>query len=435
MLLVLQECCCSSASCVFCSMMAESPFPEIFLEVALLGDPETCGAISKKTGSFKDMNTFFESSSKEKKKDQCGGNKEKSRVHEHTSGSMKSASSAQVEPVEIDSVIMNYIQEKYSAELNKIKPPKVIMQVDKKQVTFCSQDTEHGTVFAQLARERFVTFYQKIATGLQSRSYSFDATQIQPLLAKFPDLLLSPEQKPSEITLTGRFISLERFEQFWKSPPERSSPRQINSTVDMSASASSHAGQNKTINKEETCSICLEQMGKSQMRTLEKCKHSFCKDCIKRAFEVKPVCPTCGVIYGALKGTQPKGGKMKVTYDKLSLPGYENYGTIIIHYVIPDGIQEDEHPNPGQPYQGAVRLAYLPHSTEGNKVLKLLRQAFDQRLIFTVGRSSTTGRNNVVTWNDIHHKTSYTGGPTLYGYPDPGYLKRVQEELKVKGIY
>ncbi|KAB5528605.1 hypothetical protein PHYPO_G00142160 [Pangasianodon hypophthalmus] len=126
---------------------------------------------------------------------------------------------------------------------------------------------------------------------------------------------------------------------------------------------------------------------------------------------------------------------MNVMYNKVPLPGYENYGTIIIHYIIPDGLQGDEHPNPGQPYRGTERLAYLPDCPEGKKVLKLLKQAFEQRLTFTVGRSSTTGRSNVVTWNDIHHKTSRTGGPTAYGYPDPDYLKRIQEELKAKGIY
>ncbi|XP_051278309.1 probable E3 ubiquitin-protein ligase DTX3 isoform X2 [Dicentrarchus labrax] len=95
---------------------------------------------------------------------------------------------------------------------------------------------------------------------------------------------------------------------------------------------------------------------------------------------------------------------------------------------------EEEHPNPGHPYEGASRTAYLPDSSEGNKVLKLLRRAFDQRLIFTVGRSTTSGRSNMVTWNDIHHKTSVYGGPTHYGYPDPDYLSRVRDELKVKGI-
>ena len=46
---------------------------------------------------------------------------------------------------------------------------------------------------------------------------------------------------------------------------------------------------------------------------------------------------------------------------------------------------------------------------EGNEICQLLRRAFDAGLIFTVGRSNTTGRDNAVIWNDIHHKTSVNG--------------------------
>lgn len=294
------------------------------------------------SGSFKEIDdVFMELPRKERNKGDYDAPKERNSEYEHTSASMRSASSARVEPVEVDSVIISYIKEKCSAELSKISRPEISMQVNKQQVTFDPRETEHGTVLAQLARERFITFYQKIATGLQSRSYPFDATQLQPLLAKFPDLLIrTGQRKTGEITLIGKLVSFERFEQFLLSPPKRSSPSQIDYNMDMGTAASSQASQKKIIDKEEPCSICLEQMMKSQMKTLEKCKHSFCRDCIKRAFEIKPVCPTCGVLYGELKGTQPKGGKMKVTYDKFPLPGYENYGTIIIHYIIPDGVQE-----------------------------------------------------------------------------------------------
>lgn len=98
------------------------------------------------------------------------------------------------------------------------------------------------------------------------------------------------------------------------------------------------------------------------------------------------------------------------------------------------GIQGPEHPNPGKPYRGTARTAFLPDCEEGQKVLKLLKKAFEQRLIFTIGQSATTGLRNVITWNDIHHKTRMTGGPECFGYPDPGYLSRVQEELRLKGI-
>uniref|UniRef100_A0A2K6M9C1 E3 ubiquitin-protein ligase n=1 Tax=Rhinopithecus bieti TaxID=61621 RepID=A0A2K6M9C1_RHIBE len=97
-------------------------------------------------------------------------------------------------------------------------------------------------------------------------------------------------------------------------------------------------------------------------------------------------------------------------------------------------LQKGEHPNPGKRYPGTQRTAYLPDNEEGRKVSKLLRKAFDQKLIFTVGYSRVLGTSDVITWNDIHHKTSKFGGPEKYGYPDPSYLKRVKEELKAKGI-
>ncbi|XP_056129825.1 probable E3 ubiquitin-protein ligase DTX3 isoform X2 [Lampris incognitus] len=126
-----------------------------------------------------------------------------------------------------------------------------------------------------------------------------------------------------------------------------------------------------------SCSICMGDI--VDKTTLERCGHSFCRSCLDQAF--KP-----------------------------------------------------EHPNPGVRYPGTDRVAYLPDSPEGNRVLGLLRRAFEQRLIFTIGTSMTTGMHNVITWNDIHHKTSIWGGPRCFGYPDPTYLVRVTEELREKGI-
>ncbi|XP_041529181.1 E3 ubiquitin-protein ligase DTX3L isoform X2 [Microtus oregoni] len=137
--------------------------------------------------------------------------------------------------------------------------------------------------------------------------------------------------------------------------------------------------------------------------------------------------------YGIQKGNQPKG-VMTFSTSRRSLPGYADCGTIEIQYIIESGIQTDEHPNPGKPYIGTQRTAYLPDNQEGRHVLDLLQKAFKNRLIFTVGDSRVSGMSDVVTWNDIHHKTNMFGGPGNFGYPDPHYLTRVKEELKAKGI-
>ena len=43
-------------------------------------------------------------------------------------------------------------------------------------------------------------------------------------------------------------------------------------------------------------------------------------------------------------------------------------------------------------------------------MLQLLQKAFQARMVFTVGTSVTTGAQNAVVWNDIHHKTNISGG-------------------------
>lgn len=60
--------------------------------------------------------------------------------------------------------------------------------------------------------------------------------------------------------------------------------------------------------------------------------------------------------------------------------------------------------------------------------------AWDRRLIFSVGTSSTTGESDTVIWNEVHHKTEFGSNLTGHGFPDSGYLDNVLEELKAQGI-
>ncbi|KAM6269370.1 E3 ubiquitin-protein ligase DTX3L [Porphyrio hochstetteri] len=184
-------------------------------------------------------------------------------------------------------------------------------------------------------------------------------------------------------------------------------------------------------NNQDVCPICMDSFKNKEI--LKKCNHAFCKSCIREAMVYKPACPVCNVVYGPMTGDQP-AGTMTTKKLHLSLPGYPRCGTIEITYDMQSGYQTNNHPNPGKHYKPTVRKAYLPDNKEGQEILQLLRRAFNQKLIFTVGQSRTTGAENVITWNDIHHKTSMSGGPTYFGYPDPDYLQRVRSELKAKGI-
>ena len=192
----------------------------------------------------------------------------------------------------------------------------------------------------------------------------------------------------------------------------------------------------------ERCSVCLGEFEKVHRTAhprdclrLSKCPtdHFFHKECILAALKMNSRCPNCLTVLGAPHGTQPQG-TMSVELRNTLLPGVSSQGTFVIRYSFPSGRQDERHPNPGQAYHGTTREAYLPSNPDGCRILRLLMKAWDARIIFTVGTSVTTGRDNSVVWNGIHHKTNISGGPTSFGYPDPTYLTRVEQELVAAGI-
>ena len=157
------------------------------------------------------------------------------------------------------------------------------------------------------------------------------------------------------------------------------------------------------------CLICMQPI--TRPKRLQ-CGHHFCKSCIEQWEKQRPVCPTCNKRFGLIIGNQPVNATMHVATSAYThLPGYPKAGTITITYDVPSGTQGTEHPNPGKYYTGTRRVAYLPDTQQGRELLELLRKAFEAHLIFTVGRSVTSGYDNSVTWNDIHHKTNLSGGP------------------------
>eukprot|EP01119_Soliformovum_irregulare_P023312 TRINITY_DN8127_c0_g1_i1.p1 TRINITY_DN8127_c0_g1~~TRINITY_DN8127_c0_g1_i1.p1 ORF type:complete len:490 (-),score=173.21 TRINITY_DN8127_c0_g1_i1:39-1406(-) len=193
---------------------------------------------------------------------------------------------------------------------------------------------------------------------------------------------------------------------------------------------------------EEDCPICLcpLQVESSQkdpkVVKLSKCQgHVFHEKCIVHCVRSEfLVCPMCSQVYGTRIGTQP-AGRMDVSVESsIQIPGQTGKGCIIITYSFPSGIQGPEHPNPGQQYHGTTRAAYLPNNKEGKKLLKLLQLAWERKLIFRVGTSVTTGAENSVIWNGIHHKTDIDGGAENWAWPDDTYFERVTDELSSKGV-
>ncbi|XP_053678979.1 protein deltex [Anopheles nili] len=192
----------------------------------------------------------------------------------------------------------------------------------------------------------------------------------------------------------------------------------------------------------QPCPMCLEELrpGKQKVNVaLTRCKHLMHLDCLnmllvkqRRAASQKNYyieCPTCMSVYGVKFGNQPVGS---MSWQLLpgGLPGYPQTGIYEITYNISSGVQGPRHPNPGLAFfaVGFPRRCYLPNTTLGAKILYYLRVAFYRGLLFTIGRSATTGIEDVVLWTSVEHKTQ------ISMYPDPQYLERCLQQLVHLGV-
>ncbi|XP_069484969.1 E3 ubiquitin-protein ligase DTX4 isoform X2 [Ambystoma mexicanum] len=204
---------------------------------------------------------------------------------------------------------------------------------------------------------------------------------------------------------------------------------------------------------EEDCTICMDcltypsgyknphpAIRPDLVGRLSKCGHAYHLHCLVAMYnngnkDGSLQCPTCKTIYGVKTGNQPPG-KMEYHVIPHSLPGHPECRTIRIIYNIPAGVQGPEHPNPGKSFtaRGFPRHCYLPDNEKGRKALKLLIVAWERRLIFAVGTSSTTGESDTIIWNEVHHKTEFGSNLTGHGFPDPKYLDNLLAELAAQGI-
>ena len=161
---------------------------------------------------------------------------------------------------------------------------------------------------------------------------------------------------------------------------------------------------------------------------------TFNRSTVLRALRCSACCPGCGHLLPSLPGPQPAGSMSIERQMRLRCEGHGNFGTLVVAFSFPNGVQGAQHSSPGQHYEGVLRTGFYPDNEEGQACVRLLRRAFERGRAFIVGRSLTTGRENTVVYA-IHQKSRSDGGAALHGWPDPTYLQRLSSECAAFGIY
>ena len=261
---------------------------------------------------------------------------------------------------------------------------------------------------------------QRLGQYIGQDHVSFDASSFQPWTSTQP----GHQALPLNSAIFG------------SNPP----PVQANPAANPSDTLSLHTSEWQPVEPVDQCTICLADMEKEggACRQLNLCCHRFHSECLNQMLKTSPSpflqCPLCKKVHGVRTGNRPLTGSMIHQIENSSLPGFEGSGTISICFHFQSGLQGPEHPSPGQPYiaDGFPRVAYLPDTPDGCRALHGLYLAWEQRLLFTVGTSMSSGFSNRVTWNDIHLKTQKIGSE--HGYPDPNFLANLMQELAGFGI-
>lgn len=116
----------------------------------------------------------------------------------------------------------------------------------------------------------------------------------------------------------------------------------------------------------------------------------------------------------------------KIYIRKVDQPceGYEDFKSILITFDAPDGIQNNQHPKPGQPYKGTIKRAYLPEIKEHLEILAFYERALKAGMLFKIDFARSHNEYRVLLNQDVILKTNLFGGGK-FGYPDPNYIENL----------
>ncbi|KAE8591541.1 hypothetical protein XENTR_v10018486 [Xenopus tropicalis] len=186
----------------------------------------------------------------------------------------------------------------------------------------------------------------------------------------------------------------------------------------------------------EDCILCLKPLANGEVGKLYRCCHSHHVRCLAHLYKDGILrCPSCQTLYGSKIGSQPPG-KMCYHLIPYSLPGHADCQTIRIIYHISPGIQGPGQPNPGTKFTvpDFPLHCYLPNTDKGRKVLRLLIQAWERRILFPVIPSKVPGIPDSVSISRFPHKTEFGSNLTGKGFPDSQYLDSVLRQLQDWGV-
>ncbi|XP_068724846.1 uncharacterized protein [Montipora capricornis] len=177
--------------------------------------------------------------------------------------------------------------------------------------------------------------------------------------------------------------------------------------------------------KRPNCFVCNKF---NAPQVIARCRrdHYFCSSCYEALSVTTEICPQCKK-ESLSQGGQPTGQMTWNADTRISLPGYNDCGVIMVQFCFDKGIQGPGHPNPGQPYNASTTTCYFPFNREGQEVCGLLKKAFETNLLFTIEKGE-------IVCNGIELITDRFKGPANYENPDLAYLDRLRGQLAKLGI-
>ncbi|USE35934.1 macro domain-containing protein [Endozoicomonas sp. SCSIO W0465] len=116
---------------------------------------------------------------------------------------------------------------------------------------------------------------------------------------------------------------------------------------------------------------------------------------------------------------------LQIRQDSRDLPGYPGAGRIIVRIEATAPSQLSDGRRLDMTYKNETH--YLPNNAVGKELLRLLAILHQEKLIYKIDKSNTTGKFGI-TFN-VHLKTSDSGGEGNHGYPDTTYQNRALNEI------